>query len=270
MSFVLLLARQLRPARRRSRGCTAARMRQTEVDDLRLHVFATARVFGGDDEHVVRLEVAMDDPKRMGRRERACALGEDAEHLRVGARLRRCEPRAKRLSLNELHRDERRSVGGEPAGIEDGHGVRMAELRHRARLAKQSLLFDPEPFAKDLQRDGAIERRIVCMMHDPHRARAEDAKELVARLALVFSTCRGLAGLVPECTGVGGDEALAFITRVDVCARCFELLTFEATFDERRELGVVEAGRLHLLKIARIAGEPGFVATNRIRPCLSG
>ena len=62
------------------------------------------------------------------------------------------------------------------------HDVGMADPRHRLGLAPQP---QPRPLMvpcgmQQLERDSAVELRIVCRIHDPHRARANPGDDDVA------------------------------------------------------------------------------------------
>ncbi len=91
------------------------------------------------------------------------------------------EPRAQGLAVDVLHRDEDAIV--DRAGLEHGDDVRMGQLRHRTRFADQTRGFlvaarTGEPAGtQDLDRNLAIELRIVRGEHDAHAAGAEDIED---------------------------------------------------------------------------------------------
>ena len=74
--------------------------------------------------HVLWLDVAMNDALRMSRTEGSRDLQRDVD--RIAQRQAACaQPRAERLALDKLHRDERR--GFRLADLEDGDDVGMIE-----------------------------------------------------------------------------------------------------------------------------------------------
>ena len=88
------------------------------------------------------------------------------------------EPRRHVLAVDELHRDE--VAAADRLGVEDGDHVRVAQLRHRARLAQQPGLrgvVAGERGPQHLQRDLAIELGVVREPHGAHAAGAELALE---------------------------------------------------------------------------------------------
>lgn len=95
----------------------------------------------------------------------------------LAPRPRRHEPLAERGPGHELHHDKHLILEG--ANLVHRDDVRMGEPRHRLRLADQ-----PQPgcgagaeIAHDLDRDPAIEIRIVRLEHDAHAAGPELAHD---------------------------------------------------------------------------------------------
>ncbi len=125
----------------------------------------------GSDQHVVGLEVAMDEAGDVRCMKAATRLRVDVEHL--GDRpLRAALPVAQRLALDELHRDEHLVVDRADVDADD---VRVRELCQRLCLAH-------EPGATgqldrlgthDFDRDLAIELGIVRNVDGAHRTAAE-------------------------------------------------------------------------------------------------
>src|SRR5205823_14076867 len=112
-------------ARARARDVAPEVLRETEVGDQRTAVLG--------EEHVLRLEVAVDDPARVR------SPGRRRERLDEARRRARREPRGRdplpqRAARQEGH-DEVRAVRG-VALVEDGHeAVRLAERREEPALA---------------------------------------------------------------------------------------------------------------------------------------
>jgi uncharacterized protein len=127
----------------------------------------------GGDQHVLGLEVAMDQPGAMRRGEAAPGAHESIPDLaprpRFGA-----APRAQGPPGAVLHRDEHLIAIG--AHLVDDDDVRVRQPRHRARLAQQALAplrGGDAGQAQQLERHLAIQIRIVGGQHDPHSALAE-------------------------------------------------------------------------------------------------
>ena len=110
-----------------SSGALAGRVREPEVADARAPVSA--------EEDVVGLEVAVDDPARVRRRETLAGLSKISRIASAG-RFSAWSHSAQRAALDELHREEDFAVVR--ADVVDRHHVRVRELRDRARLAEES------------------------------------------------------------------------------------------------------------------------------------
>ena len=85
------------------------------------------------------------------------------------------------VALEELHRDVGRAVGV-VAEVEDGHHVGVHHARDRARLALEAVLLlgvARDLGQHDLERDVALEERVVGVVDDAHGARAEAAQDVV-------------------------------------------------------------------------------------------
>jgi len=121
------------------------------------------------DQHVVGLEVAVNDASGMSRGEATsgCEVRLDDLGERALDRL----PLAQAHPADQLHRDVRRVVGD--PDVVDGDDVRMTDLRHRPRLANQALGQGRIGVMQQLQRDLAPEAGVVGAKHDAHRARAD-------------------------------------------------------------------------------------------------
>ena len=100
--------------------------REAEVGDARAAVAA--------DQHVVRLEVAMDEPGFVRGGEPARGVDEDARASRATARGVAASHSRSVRPVDVLHRDQ--TLAAEPTDIVDRDHVRMREARHRLRLAR--------------------------------------------------------------------------------------------------------------------------------------
>ena len=93
------------------------------------------------------------------------------------------EPRRQRVALDELHRDVDVAVVGR-ADVVDADDVGMESWAiawaSRAAASRASFAFDAEARAQELERDLAIELRIVGGEHDAHAAGAERRQHEVA------------------------------------------------------------------------------------------
>ena len=88
------------------------------------------------------------------------------------------------------------------AEVEDGDDVRVGELARGLRLEHEAPLvllaaLDLVAEADGLQRDDAVERRVLGLVDDAHRAAAELAEDLVAPDLVVFLLLRHQVHLLP-------------------------------------------------------------------------
>ena len=159
------------PARRRDLG-------DPEVDDLD-EVRAAVAV---EQEHVLRLEVAVDDALVVGGGERARDLRGDPD--RAHRRERRAEPdrRAERLARHELHHRVGHAVG-RGAEVGDVDDVGVADARRRLGLLDEPA--DRRGVAhrlalEDLDRERALDHRVARGEHHAHAALADLLLDVVA------------------------------------------------------------------------------------------
>lgn len=137
-------------------------LRDPEVEELQRAAMA--------DEHVVRLHVAMDETACVRRLERLRHLEEPAELRRERGAVR--HRGAEDAPLEELHRDHDDAV--RLLDLVDRDDVRMAEGGRGACLAERApAAIIGELRAQDLQRDGALQHRIVSAEDIRHPASAE-------------------------------------------------------------------------------------------------
>ncbi len=123
------------------------------------------------EQHVVGLEVAVDEAGRVRGREAAPRRDEHVEDLAPRPRLVG-EPALDRPAGDELHRQEHLVL--EHADVVHGDDVRVLQPRDRLRLAQQArarrVLRAALPRFDQLEGDLAIQLRIVRAVDDPHRA----------------------------------------------------------------------------------------------------
>jgi transcriptional regulator with AAA-type ATPase domain len=149
------------------RGLRRHRADQAEVGDARAAVAA--------DQHVVRLEVAVDQASVVRGGQAAAGLDEAVADLAPAAR-RGGEPRTQRAAIDQLHRQVDPAVGH--AGLVHRDDVGMRQPRHRLRLADQlGIAGRRSTRAQHLERELAIEHRIVGGDHPAGAALAERAQD---------------------------------------------------------------------------------------------
>src|SRR5690606_21065954 len=92
----------------------------------------------GDQEHVLGLEIAMDDALRVRGRERAADLARDLERAGDVDRTLALDHAAELDALEVLHDEVHAAVLGGPR-VRDVDDVRVTDLRGRTRLAAEPL-----------------------------------------------------------------------------------------------------------------------------------
>ena len=148
--------------------------RQPEVEDAHPSV--------GADDHVLGLEVAVDDAERVRRGEAAPGGEVDVADLAPRAPPL-VTPGAERAAWHVLHRDEHALA--ERADVVHGDDVGVGEARQRASLAEEpraplGIARAVEVGPHDLDGDGAIELGVVRGIDDAHAAGAEPFEDRVA------------------------------------------------------------------------------------------
>ena len=133
----------------------------------------------GRQEQVLGLEVAVDDPLLVRRRE---SMRDLRRVLRGLARRQRAglEPLAQRFALQQLHDGVGHAVRG--AEVEDREDVRVRERGDRARLAleaRERLGVGRNPLRQHLERDVARQPRVARAVDLAHSSRAERSQDLV-------------------------------------------------------------------------------------------
>ena len=129
----------------------------------------------GGDEHVLRLDVAVQDPGAVRGLQRARQLAAGVEHLGDGHRAVALDPVGERAAGAELHRQPRPVARGR-AGVVDGDDVRVRAdpaggHALGAEPAQDALVEAVE--GEDLQRHGAVEPLVVGAVHDREAAAGE-------------------------------------------------------------------------------------------------
>jgi hypothetical protein len=158
------------------RGLGGQELGDPEVEDL--HALAADDLGVGHQEHVLRLEVAMDDALGVRRGQRGGDLPRQAQ--RVAHRQRPAgQPRVERLAVQELHDQERAAVAvvaevehRDDAGVDDrGRGPRLVEEPHDdVRSVRQTRV-------QDLDRGRSPEQAVLAEVDRPHPALAELADD---------------------------------------------------------------------------------------------
>jgi hypothetical protein len=135
----------------------------------------------GVDDHVVGLDVAVDDAALVREAGGAQDLDADVDDLRGRERALVAHQLLERAPLEELHRDV---VGPIPRpAVEDLDDVRVLETRRRRGLAAEALdelLVRGEAPVQDLQRDLAPELLVIGAVDVRHAARADPGRDAIA------------------------------------------------------------------------------------------
>ena len=135
------------------------------------------------DDHVVRLEVAVDDSVAVGEPGRLEDLDAQVDRAVLVERRLGGDDLLERAPREVLHRDV---VGAVVlAAVEDAHDVRVLEPGRRTRLAPEALdelLVLREPAVEHLERHLAAEVGVLGAVDVRHPARADPADDAVARV----------------------------------------------------------------------------------------
>ena len=144
-----------------------------EVGHLRLPVAV--------DQHVLRLDVPVDEPARMCEGERSPDIEPELQHAPHGQRACALDELFQVLALYELEHDELPPVL--LATVDHRDDARVRELRDGARLVPEALhvlVVVREAVVEDLQRDVALEQRVVRAVDGGHATLADELLQLVA------------------------------------------------------------------------------------------
>ena len=131
-------------------------------------------------QHVVRLDIAMDDARRVRVRERVRDFAEHADGVRDRHRAG-AQPAAERFAVDVRHDVEGQIIDG--AGIEERKDVRVAKVRRRPDLGDEPIGADDggQIAPHDFDRDAAIVPYVVREVDGRHAAGAELALDAIAR-----------------------------------------------------------------------------------------
>lgn len=137
-------------------------------------------------EDVLALEVAVDDARRVRRRERRGGLAGDRQRLLDRQPAAPLEPRRERLPLEQLHgqEDDRRPIGlGVVADVEDPADVRVGDLARQVDLALEAVdrpLLGGDRRVHRLERDPLAQVAVLRLVDLAHAAAREEADDPVA------------------------------------------------------------------------------------------
>jgi hypothetical protein len=139
------------------------------------------------EEHVLRLEVAVDDAVGVGVRQRVGERREQGRRLGPGEAPARGEPRRERLARGVRHRQAARREAVVERDLVVGEARHHARVRRQlgedARLAAEALARGRRPGERrvqHLERDRAVEQPVAGEEHDAGGAAAQLAHHLVA------------------------------------------------------------------------------------------
>jgi hypothetical protein len=157
---------------RRDVGVAVLREGEAEVDDADAAVVV--------DEHVVGLEVAVDEAVLVGGGEALAGLAEHGEDLAPGPGFE-VQPDRERDALDELHGDEDVVLVG--ADVVDRDDVGVREAGHRLGLAQEAsagdvLALAAEVRVEQLDGDLAVELGVPRGVDDAHAAGADQAQDV--------------------------------------------------------------------------------------------
>jgi hypothetical protein len=130
------------------------------------------------DEHVGRLEIAMQDALPVRRRQAAAQLAGDVDHLLGRQPADPADQRRQVLSFHELHRVEDAEL--RLADVEDAAHGRVGDLSRQADFVQQPLAPFRDRRVDQLQRHRRVEHQIVGAPHIAHAATADARDHPVA------------------------------------------------------------------------------------------
>src|SRR6185436_7854348 len=133
------------------------------------------------EDHVLRLEIAMNDAEVVRFAESGEDLAEDVDDASERERSLFVSNAREILPAQELHHEVRLAVVG-PAEVEHGDRVRVIELARRACLrheAERRVLVRKEVRVDDLDRHRAAERALLGPIDASHPADADEVEDVV-------------------------------------------------------------------------------------------
>src|SRR5262249_54286255 len=152
-------------------------LRHREIEDLDVILLAA----DGDEEEVVRLDVAVNDPEVVRLGQRLAALADDAEDAHRLHPAVAVDGRAYRLAIEELHGHEEQALAG-LAEIEETHRVRVLELRAGLGLVDEAanpLGILGDLGVQNLDGDNAVDGNLAGLVDHAHSALADAINDLV-------------------------------------------------------------------------------------------
>jgi hypothetical protein len=153
-----------------------------DLGDAEIQNLHEPAAVGLEQEDVVGLEVAVDDPHGVRSGERLRNLAADVQSVAERDPTLAIDGLSEGDALQIFHHDVRGAVG-KPSEIEHLHDVRAADRRGRLRLGHEpthGLVVLSQILADDLESDRLIEHRMAAAINDAHRPEAEQALDQVA------------------------------------------------------------------------------------------
>ena len=133
----------------------------------------------GADERVLRLDVAVDEARRVQRREPVGELRERLAQPRRIAAVAAAHPAQERLARDEIHREVDRA--GVLAELAERDEVRMRDVLEDAELAPKLRAIAAGGRVQDLERDAPARLAVEHLEHDAEPTLAEPPHDLEAR-----------------------------------------------------------------------------------------
>jgi hypothetical protein len=141
-------------------------------------------------QDVLRLDVAMDDPLRVGGAERVGHFARDAQRIVDGKVSLALALGAERFARDIRHHVVQQTAG--VSGVEQGQDVRVLQLRGGLDLAQEPLAAErgAEVRVQDLDRDLTVVPHVLGEVHRGHPARTDLALDTVAMLVRIHHRIR--------------------------------------------------------------------------------
>ena len=161
---------------RARRAAGGFELRDPEVDDLDL----VAAINPGQQEHVVGLQVAMNDPRRVGRLQRRRDLHRDVAGARDRQHAVLFDLRREGHPVEKLH-DEIRAAVIERSEIRALDDVRVPEVARGAPLVDEAIdhLRVVDAVVQDLDGDTATKDEVMRLVDGPHASDPDHTIDLV-------------------------------------------------------------------------------------------
>jgi hypothetical protein len=150
--------------------------------DAEVHDLDEVLVLAAQQEHVLRLHVAVDDALGVRGAQRRRDLLRDQQDALLGQRALAQQALGERLALEELHHHERPAVAG-GAEVGDVDDVLVADRGGEPRLLlepRDDLILARVLVEQDLDRDALADQRVGGLVDRAHAALADLARDVVA------------------------------------------------------------------------------------------